>query len=158
MTALSTREIFERWTHAMAARDFDLLRELIHPDFVTEWPQSGERVRGFEAFRAILESYPEGGVSAHADQLDARLMHDQEHWLMTPGYTVVPLAGGSAISSTHRTRYPDGSVWYVISFFTLKDSRIWRTTTFYAPEYPAPEWRAHLVERIEDAREVSSSS
>ncbi len=147
MSEPSAREFFDRWTHAMSGPDFDLLRELLHPDYVAEWPQSGERLRGFDAFRAILESYPGGGVSALMEG-SGHLMQHEERWLMTPGYTVIPMAGGSTISSTHRTRYPDGSVWYVISFFTLKDSKMWRATTFFAPEFPAPEWRAHLVERI----------
>ncbi len=153
MTGPSSREIFERWTRAMSAFDFDLLRELIHPDYVADWPQSGERIRGFDAFRAILESYPGGAVMAMEGD-SAQLMQHDERWLMTPGYTVVPLAGGDSISSTHRTRYPDGSVWYVISFFTLKDGKMWRATTFFAPEFPAPEWRAHLVERIANDRSV----
>lgn len=156
MTGPSTREVFERWTQAMAAFDFDALRELIHSDYVQEWPQSGERIRGFEAFRALLESYP-GGVVRALEEDSARLMHDEERWVMTPGYTVVPLAGGNSISSTHRTRYPDGSTWYVINFFTLKDGRIWRATTFFAPEFPAPAWRVHLVERIEGGEPAASA-
>jgi hypothetical protein len=144
-----TRSIFERWTRAMSELDFEALRELIHPDYIGDWPQSGERVRGFEALRAILENYP-GGTIVPIQEGSGRLMHAEEAWLMSPGYTVIPLAGGGAISSTHRTRYPDESVWYVVSFMTLKDGRVWRATTFFAPHYPAPEWRAHLVERIPD--------
>jgi hypothetical protein len=131
----------------MSSRDFEALRELVHPDYIGDWPQSGERVRGYEALRAVLDEYP-GGPVIPAQEGSGQLMHAEERWLMSPGYTVIPLAGGGAISSTHRTTYPDGSVWYVISFMTLKDGRVWRATTFFAPEYPAPEWRAHLVERI----------
>lgn len=148
MTTSSTRAIFERWTKAMGSMDFGAIRELIHPDYVMEWPQSGERVRGFDAFRAILQNYP-GGTIESIDQGDAQLLHAEERWLMSPGYTVLPLAGAGAISSMHRTSYPDGSIWYVVSFITLKDDLIWRATTFFAPESPAPEWRAHLVERVE---------
>ncbi len=148
MSSSLTRAVFERWTVAMTTFDFETLRDLIHPDYVQDWPQSGERVHGFAAFRAILESYP-GGLVLPMEPETAQLMHGEEHWVMTPGYTVIPLAGGGAISSVHRTRYPDGSAWYVVSFITLKDGKVWRATTYFAPEYPAPEWRAHLVERIE---------
>jgi len=51
-------ELFTRLITAMNAGDFEVLADLIHPDFVSDSPQSGERVHGFAGFRAQLENYP----------------------------------------------------------------------------------------------------
>lgn len=32
------------------------IEELVHPDYVEEYPQSGERIRGFANLRKILET------------------------------------------------------------------------------------------------------
>ena len=82
------------------------------------------------------------------------LIGDEERWAVTPGYTVLPLAGGGSYTAFTRTRYPDGSIWYVINIFRLRDGRIWRATTYFAPEFPAPEWRAHLVERVDKVEPI----
>ncbi|MBA3851862.1 MAG: nuclear transport factor 2 family protein [Chloroflexi bacterium] len=148
MSEARPREIFERWVAAIGRLDFDALRELLHPDYVQDFPQSGERMRGFEAFREMVEHYPGGGISEGLEPDSAALIGDEAQWAITPGYTVVPLASGGAYTAFNRTRYPDGSSWYIINVFRLRDGRIWRATTYFAPEFPAPEWRAHLVERI----------
>jgi hypothetical protein len=31
----------------------------------------------------------------------------------------------------------------------LKDGRIWRDTRYFAESFEAPEWRAHLIERMD---------
>ncbi len=148
MNEARPRQIFERWVAAMGSLDFDALRELIHPDYIGDYPQSGERLRGFEAFREMVENYPGGGIREGLEPDSAALIGDEDQWAITPGYTVVPLASGGAYTSFARTRYPDGTSWYVINVFRLRDGRIWRATTYFAPEFPAPEWRAHLVERV----------
>ena len=48
MKTLSTREVVERYMRAMPG-DLATLAELRHPDFVQEFPQSGEVIRGHEA-------------------------------------------------------------------------------------------------------------
>ena len=50
---------------------------------------------------------------------------------------------------TARARYPNGSHWYMIVIARMKDGLVHRTTSFYAPGFPAPEWRAQWVERMQ---------
>jgi hypothetical protein len=45
--------------------------------------------------------------------------------------------------------YGEGQVFTVVATFELRDGRIWRDTRYYAEPFDAPQWRAHLVERIE---------
>jgi hypothetical protein len=36
-----------------------------------------------------------------------------------------------------------------VAIFELRAGKIWRDTRYYAEPFEAPEWRAHLVERME---------
>ena len=56
MTQLSGRDVVERYMRAIPG-DFDTLARLRHPDFVGEYPQSGEVIRGHEDWQAAHERY-----------------------------------------------------------------------------------------------------
>jgi hypothetical protein len=143
------REIFTRFVEAMNALDFDALEQLIHPEYVGEYPQSGERFRGFASFRAQLERYPGGGIQPDAaDVPRAKMVGDEERWAITPGYTVLPLAGPDRFTTVTRTRYPDGSRWFVLGIIEIRDGRIYRGETYFAPEFDPPEWRRDFVEIV----------
>jgi len=45
--------------------------------------------------------------------------------------------------------YGGGHVFTVVAIFELRDGKIWRDTRYYNEPFDAPEWRAHLVERME---------
>jgi hypothetical protein len=141
------RQIFERFVAALAKGDFVELEDLLHPEYVEYFPQSGERLRGFAAFRAMLERFP-GGLRADVGLAGAKpvVLGDEERWVLTPGYTVVPLAGPGTYTGTVRVRYPDDSIWHVVALFELRDGRIWKRTTYFAPEFEPPEWRRDLVD------------
>jgi hypothetical protein len=53
------RSIVERYAQALPS-DYASLAGLRHPDFVEDWPQSGERIRGHANYQAIHENYPGG--------------------------------------------------------------------------------------------------
>jgi hypothetical protein len=132
----SARDFFFRFAAAMLEQDFATLEQMIHPDFVSELPQSGERSRGFAGFRAQLERYP--GGSPTAELPDARMFGDEDRWAITPSYTVVPLAGRTEFTVLMRTRYPDGSWWRVILLVELRDERLFRIENYFAPELEPP--------------------
>jgi len=52
---MDARLLFDRWLTAMNELDFDALETMLHPGFVAFYPQSGEALRGYEAFRSMLE-------------------------------------------------------------------------------------------------------
>jgi len=121
----------------MDERDFATLEKMIHPDLVSDMPQSGERTVGFAGFRAQLEQYPGGGVQ-NPVATDARLLADAERWAITPAYTVVPLAGRNEFTVLFRAQYPDGRWWHMLTLVELRDEKIYRTVNYFAPEMPAP--------------------
>lgn len=130
-------QFFVRFVRAIDELDMPTLEAMIHPEFVADMPQSGERSRGFEGFRAQLEQYPSGGVQTPVGT-DARVLMDEERWAITPSYTVVPMAGKTEFTVLMRAQYPDGRWWHLIVVVELRDERIYRTLNYFAPEMPAP--------------------
>lgn len=141
-------EFFRRYIRAISDRDFAALEQMIHADYVLDYPQSGERFRGFAAFRAQLENYPGGLPAAPPDDPRTKVLGEEERWAISPGYTVLPLAGPERYTTVSRAPYPDGSRWWVVSILTLKDDRVWHSETYFAPEFDPPEWRKGIVEIV----------
>ena len=54
---------------------------------------------------------------------------------------------GNAGTYYGRSRYPDGTIWWFVGLYQLRDGRIGRSTIFFAQEFEAPEWRAPYVTR-----------
>jgi hypothetical protein len=149
MTTDSARTIFERWLDAMNRQDFAALRAILHPEYVDEIPQSGERVRGAANMAAIVENYPRRDELRDAID-DAAIVGAEDRWVLTPGFAVVKATGTEDVYTvTARVRYPDGAYWHVILLARLKDGLIYRTRSYYAQEFPAPAWRSQWVERMD---------
>lgn len=118
------REFWRR----MATNDFDAVAEVLAPDFVLEWPQSRERIRGAATFARMNREYPAHG-----------------RWQ----FDVHRIVGGAsdAVSDVSVT---DGvQRARAISFFTIAGGRIARLVEYWPEPYPAPANRAHLVESMD---------
>jgi ketosteroid isomerase-like protein len=138
----------ERYARALAGGDLEIIDEVFAEDFVDEYPQSGEIIRGRQNLRAMMEHRP-GRPSERGPDLDSiQARASDEHRVIAPLFTVVRVQGrGDAGTTTLRARYPDGSWWWIVVVYELRDGRIARSTSFFAPEFEAPEWRAPFVER-----------
>lgn len=130
------QDFFVRFVRAIDEKDRATLESMIHPDYISDAPQSGERSRGFEHFWAQLVQYPEGGASPIGSE--TRLLKDEDRWAITPAYTVVPLAGQKQFTTFIRAQYPDGRWWIIVALTEIRDEKIWRVTNYFAPEMPAP--------------------
>jgi len=142
----TARELLTTFINYLNTNDIESMERIIHPEFEGQYPQSKERFRGFAAFRAQLEKYPGGLPGGRSDVKDALLLGDEERWVITPGYTVLPLAGPDRYTTVVQTTYPDGSRWHVITVIELRDGLIYRTITYFAPEFERPEWRKDITE------------
>jgi ketosteroid isomerase-like protein len=139
------RAIIERWVDAINAGDFAALESLLSVDCVSEYPQSGEIVRGRKNIRAILENYP--GGTGTVDRTSAQVTGGDQ-WAMTPSFALVRLTGsGDARTAIFKSRYPDDSVWWLVHFIEFAAGKMTKQTIYFAPEFKAPEWRAQWVER-----------
>ena len=121
-----TREAVEGLWRAINARDFNAAGDLLHDDFVCEWPQSRERIRGRANFIAVNRDYP-------------------GDWSITVRRVV---ASGDEAATEVSIRI-DGRTDVAVSFFELRDGKILRETDYWPEPYDAPEWRARWVEAIE---------
>jgi len=138
----------ERYARALASRDYTIIDEVFTEDFVDEYPQSGEIIRGRDNLRAMMEHRPDLTPDTGPDLASVRAMASDEHRVLAPLFTVVRVQGrGDAGTTWLRARYPDGSWWWMIVVYELRDGRIARSTSFFAPQFEAPGWRAPFVER-----------
>ncbi len=136
------RAIAERYVKALPA-NFEVLGELQHEEFVQEFPQSGEIIRGAENFRRTHESYP-GGTPTNEVQ---RITGTEDRWVMAPTFTFVRMVGeGDTFTAESTASYPDGSNYHVVTILELRDGKVVRARTYFASPFEAPEWRAEWTE------------
>jgi ketosteroid isomerase-like protein len=126
MTDPDHRQILGGFADVVRTHDWDHLGDYIAQDAVWDYPQSGERFRGLSNIRAQLEEVI-GGTS----------------YALTPTYTLVAVDGsGDRGTAVVRVRYPDGSRWWAVNLYRLRDGKVTRTRVFFAPEFEPPDWRA----------------
>lgn len=144
------RDIGERFAAAMNRLDRPAMLAVVTEDLVTDWPQSGERIVGFANFYAMLTNYPRrDGVPPSNDHQNVGSNPSAALKLVAPTYTLVAVEGaGNSGTFTVRVTYPDGSIWWAVNLYQLRNGKIAYTKSFFAPEYPAPEWRAKWVVSI----------
>jgi len=131
MARHNPREVLERFVELLNQRAWTRLDEVLHPNYVEEYPQSGERVVGIANAVAAREQYP---VSLALGELGGfELVGANDVSLVNPARTVVGITGMSdQYTFVLRTHYPDGSDWFTIGLAEFKDGLISRTTVFSA--------------------------
>jgi ketosteroid isomerase-like protein len=123
----SATEIVREFWETMQTNDFRAAGKLLSDDYIAEWPQSNERIRGRDNFAAINEQYPAHG-----------------RWNF-----VVNTIVGNEREAVSDVSFTDGvQSARVISFTTIKDGKINKQVEFWPENYQAPENRKHLVEPI----------
>ena len=127
MLSEANRRLVEAHQAALARGDFDAVAELIADDFVQEWPQSGERIRGKEACLNVFRNYPGGGPTARVRRVSGE---------------------GDLIVAEVDMDY-GGKPTHMVSVIELKNGKLARETDYWADPFPAPAWRSQWVERIE---------
>jgi ketosteroid isomerase-like protein len=123
------------------------LTEVCHPDFIEDTPQSGERIRGLENHRAILDNYPRR--EEVRGEL-GRIIGSEDKWVTTPSFTLLKIVGtGDTYTVLAKVTYPEQGELNLVSVLELRKGKIAKATTFFAAPFEAPEWRAEWVERID---------
>ncbi|HEX5505814.1 MAG TPA: nuclear transport factor 2 family protein [Thermomicrobiales bacterium] len=128
MTAETNGQAAARFWEAMNTNDWHAAAQLLHDDYILEWPQSGERVRGRENFVAVNAHYPAAGPWRFTVQ---RLVASDQ------GAVTDVLVTAPAVTTR------------AVSFFELRDGRIRRMVEYWPDPFEAAAWRARWVERME---------
>jgi hypothetical protein len=121
------REAISSFFAALRAGDYATLRELLVPDAVTRWPQSGERMTSALSCVRVYENYPGG----------------------PPAYTVQRISGGGDVWVAELISDYGDERWYTVSVIEFDGTRIARMTDYFGPTFPAPLWRQAWVEHEE---------
>jgi hypothetical protein len=125
MSSTTPAEVAREFWRIMARNDFHSVATVLAPEFVLEWPQSRERIRGAERFVRMNEEYPAHGP-----------------WQ----FTINCLFGGESQAVSDVTVTDGVQVARAISFFTVVEDKVIRIVEFWPEPYAAPANRAHLVE------------
>lgn len=111
----------------MATNDFHAVSTVLGSEFVLEWPQSNERIRGAERFARMNHEYPANGP-----------------WT----FTLNRLVGNNSEVVSDVTISDGVQTARAISFFTVVSAKITHLVEFWPEPYTAPTHRAHLVEPL----------
>jgi ketosteroid isomerase-like protein len=104
--------------------------ELAADDFVEEWPQSGERIRGRDNAKAINDNYPE--MTGTKPQMTLRRISGEgAHWVVEATID-----------------YGDGTPVSYVGIAELRGGKIARITEYFGNPFEAPAWRSQWVEKI----------
>ena len=123
----NSKQVVEGFWAAMQTNDFKAAGEFLHDEYVLEWPQSGERIRGRTNFVAVNEHYPAHG-----------------RW----EFTIQPILaeGNEVVSDVSVT---DGVfTGRAITFSTVRDGKILHQTEFWPDPFEPAAWRAEWVEKL----------
>jgi ketosteroid isomerase-like protein len=143
------RLVLHRFFEILNSGSFDELEEVLHQEFVSDTPQSGERVRGIENQRQIFRNFP-GGIGGGRAVEDIHVVGSERQLIMTPTFHIVQVEGiGDSLSVYVKGHYPDGTDWFIVNLVTFRDGKISRTIQFFAPLFEPPGWRARWVEKME---------
>jgi hypothetical protein len=107
--------------------DPDAGYELRHEHFVAGMPQSGQPSHGREAMREPQRSFPPE---------------------TKPTFTVRRITGSGDLRTVEAEGDYGGQIFHVAATLDLGSGKILCQTRYYAEPFEAPQWRAHLVERM----------
>ena len=121
------RAMFENGSlEELARQEYELATE----DFVEEWPQSGERIRGRDNAKAINDNYPE--MTGTTPRLSfSRLTGEGSHWVVEGSID-----------------YGDGIPVSYVGIAELRDGKLAHITEYFGNPFEAPAWRSQWVEKI----------
>lgn len=111
----------------MGTNDFHSVTGLLAPDFVAEWPQSKERIRGGQNFARVNAEYPTKGRWSFV-----------LHRLVSGANEVVTQV---SVTDGEQSAEP-------ISFFTVVQGKITRLVEFWPEPFVPAANRKHLVESM----------
>lgn len=153
----TNREVIERFVTALmdaGGRGSDAVDALRHPDFIEDWPQSNERIVGIANMRAIDDHRPNPPAAGSVE----KLVGSEDQFAISPMMTVVQIAGaGDMFTVVFQATYQQGDSWYLVMLCTVRDQRIWRATSYFAPLLDAPDWRAAWTVPITSASSTGST-
>jgi ketosteroid isomerase-like protein len=120
-------EVVHQFWQLMGTNNFHCVGAVLSEDFVLEWPQSNERIRGAERFSRMNAEYPAHGP-----------------WR----FAVHRIVGGGSEAASEVSVTDGVQTATAISFFTVVRGKITRLVEYWPEPFEAAAHRRHLVEPI----------
>lgn len=144
-SAGNARHLGDTYAEALRRRDFASLARLRADDWICEWPQSGERLRGHAADVAVHSAYP-GYPELHV----TRLATSPEGWELSPMLVPIRIHGAGPMAILEGINdYPTGERWFVALLLEVGGGKVHRETGYFGRAFDPPAWRSALVERYD---------
>lgn len=126
MSEQETRDTLERYFQAFTRHDLDAIAELVDDDYVIEYPQSGERIRGKHNWREFSENYP-GGLPD----------------MITYSYKACGDLGFCEMTLEY-----DGQRMYACEILEVQEGKLKSQRAYFGEPFESPQWRAQWVEKM----------
>ena len=128
MSELASAEaVVREFWRLMATNDFASVKTVLADEFILEWPQSNERIRGGENFARMNAEYPVTG-----------------RWQ----FRINRLIAAENTVVTQVTVTDDTQSAEPVSFFTVVNGKITQLVEYWPEPFAAVENRRHLTEPI----------
>ena len=149
MAQLTSREVVDRFAHALSTKNLDEAISVLSEDLVEDYPQSGERIVGRDNWVALLTAWP---MSDQITTTVNRVVGSEDQWVMGPVWRMTKIVGtGDQFWASGTIDYPDGSQWHLVQLIQLRDGKISRMTSYFAEPFPAADWRKPYVQLASEA-------
>lgn len=144
MSDASHRQMVDAFMRAVP-HDFETLRKICHPQYVQDYPQSGERFIGLDKLEESERNRPGGSPTVNV----RRVVGSEDKYVATPMFTPLRITGtGDTYTVEGSGLYPDGSTWFTVSVLDFRDDKIAHVSTYFAEPFESPEWRQPYVSEI----------
>lgn len=131
MTEQDNLQILEEFVRCIHENDVEAMKNLLHDDYVEEYPQSGERIRGKQNTEQVYENF--------------------ENLPDVKGYNC-ECCGDLGILEM-ALDYPDGGIYNACEIVHFRDGKIANVTAYFGQPFEAPDWRSQWVERMGETTE-----
>lgn len=142
---MNNQDIVRRWVAATQEGDWEGMKDLVHPDIVSLYPQSGERFTGYDNFVGMLQSFPDNTVSIETVHHDDKTMTTASS---TPfGMPVITVVGtGDTFIGEGKITYANGETWDFVGIFKTRDGKIIKQTAYFGAPFEPADFRAPFAD------------
>jgi ketosteroid isomerase-like protein len=123
------REAVEGYWQALENEDYEAAQAQLHGEFVEEWPQSGERIRGRVNWMRVIMEHP-----TRPSFRTRRIIGRDDLWVAE---VLFDYAGSGS------------PPYHVCAIMECRDGKIWRLTEFFGGPFDPADWRAGFAERMD---------
>jgi hypothetical protein len=145
---MSNQDIVRRWVAATQKLDWEGMRDLVHRDIVSFYPQSGERFVGYDNYVGMLQSFPDNPLA----EIDS--VHHDEKTMATASSTpfgapvITVIGAGNTFVAEGKITYANGETWEFVGIFEVKDDKIIKETAYFAAPFEPADFRAPFANKV----------